>query len=60
MQRGKGYGRALLRAAEEQAAQQGIDTIGLNVFGSNAVARELYQSSGYETASLHLRKQLRP
>ena len=32
-QRGKGYGRALLRAAEEATAAEGVEAIGLNVFG---------------------------
>jgi ribosomal protein S18 acetylase RimI-like enzyme len=46
-QRGKGYGRALLRAAEEATAAEGVEAIGLNVFGENTVARSLYASSGY-------------
>jgi ribosomal protein S18 acetylase RimI-like enzyme len=57
-QRGKGYGRALLQAAEEQARQHGSSTIGLHVFGANTVARKLYDSSGYEATSLVMRKQL--
>ncbi len=59
-QRGKGYGRALLLAAEQEAARNGFRTIGLNVFGSNVVARHLYESAGYEVASLQMRKQLSP
>jgi ribosomal protein S18 acetylase RimI-like enzyme len=58
-QRGKGYGRALLRAAEEATAAEGVEAIGLNVFGENTVARSLYASSGYEITSLQMRKQLR-
>jgi len=30
----------------------------LNVFGGNAVARDLYESSGYATTSLFMRKRL--
>ena len=35
------------------------DTIGLDVFADNQVARRLYESSGYETTSLHMRKGLK-
>ena len=56
--RGRGYGRALLGAAEEAAARRGVDSIGLNVFGTNLVARELYQSAGYTVATMQLRKVL--
>jgi ribosomal protein S18 acetylase RimI-like enzyme len=58
--RGRGYGRALLLAAEREVERRGCDAIGLNVFATNAVALSLYESSGYETSSLHMRKKLRP
>jgi ribosomal protein S18 acetylase RimI-like enzyme len=57
-QRGKGYGRALLQAAERYSAQHGATEIGLNVFGPNAVARGLYESSGYEITAINMRKRL--
>lgn len=57
--RGHGYGRALLRAAEVETARRGATVLALNVFGHNHVARALYESSGYETTSLHMRKPLR-
>ena len=57
-QRGKGYGRALLQAAEEEAARHGSKAIGLNVFGTNTVARQLYESSGYQITALNMRKEL--
>jgi ribosomal protein S18 acetylase RimI-like enzyme len=57
--RGKGYGRAVLHAVEQLVRQHGIDTIGLDVFPDNQVARKLYESSGYETTSLHMRKGLK-
>jgi ribosomal protein S18 acetylase RimI-like enzyme len=57
-QRGKGYGRALLLAAEQEAARHGSKAIGLNVFGTNAVARRLYESSGYEITAMNMRKEL--
>jgi ribosomal protein S18 acetylase RimI-like enzyme len=59
-ERGKGYGRALLDAAEQEAAHHGFSSIGLNVFGPNTVARSLYESAGYEVASLQMRKDLAP
>ena len=55
---GKGYGRALLHAAEQQAAQHGSKAIGLNVFGTNTVARRLYESSGDQITSMNMRKEL--
>ncbi len=58
-QRGRGYGRALLNAAEGEVKSRGGDSIGLNVFGPNAVARGLYESSGYEITSIQMRKGLR-
>ncbi|HTW21610.1 MAG TPA: GNAT family N-acetyltransferase [Mycobacteriales bacterium] len=56
--RGSGYGRALLAAAEDAARDAGARTLGLNVFGPNTTARALYESSGYDTTSLQMRKQL--
>jgi ribosomal protein S18 acetylase RimI-like enzyme len=57
-QRRRGYGRALLRAAERDAALRGCGSIGLNVFSENHAARQLYASSGYEVTSLRLHKPL--
>ena len=57
-QRGKGYGRALLLAAEQATARHGVNAIGLNVFGPNTVARNLYESAGYEVSSLQMHKTL--
>jgi ribosomal protein S18 acetylase RimI-like enzyme len=56
--RGKGHGRALLQAAEEEAAKHGSKSIGLNVFGTNTVARRLYESAGYQITALNMRKEL--
>ena len=58
--RGKGFGRALLVAAEEETARHGISKIGLNVFGSNKTARSLYESAGYQVASTQMSKELNP
>jgi ribosomal protein S18 acetylase RimI-like enzyme len=59
-ERNKGYGRALLAAAEAEAAARGMRSLGLNVFGENATARRLYEAAGYETMSLQMKKELAP
>ena len=59
-QRGRGYGRALLQAAEREAQRRGGDSIALNVFGGNDVALGLYESSGYQVASIQMRKNFAP
>jgi ribosomal protein S18 acetylase RimI-like enzyme len=56
--RGRGFSRALLAAAESEAAAHGVDSIGLNVFGRNLIARNLYESSGYTISSMQLQKKL--
>jgi ribosomal protein S18 acetylase RimI-like enzyme len=57
-QRGQGYGRELLRAAEAEAAEHGATAIGLTVFGDNQVARNLYESAGYASTTISMRKAL--
>jgi ribosomal protein S18 acetylase RimI-like enzyme len=57
-QRGNGYGRALLTAVELTAAGLGATSLGLNVFASNAIARQLYASAGYELTAQQMRKLL--
>lgn len=56
--RGRGYGRALMVLAEEQARAMGIMRLELNVFGDNPVARSLYESLGYVEMSRQLFKDL--
>lgn len=56
--RGRGYGRALPQAAESECARRGAPTLGLSVLGSNAVARELYTSAGFEVVTQQMRKPL--
>jgi RimJ/RimL family protein N-acetyltransferase len=56
--RGKGYGRAAMQLAEEQARALGIGRIELNVFGGNEVARKLYLSLGYVETSVQMAKDL--
>ena len=58
-QRGRGYGRALLGAAEREVLVRDGDSIRLNVFGANAAAG-LIESTGYEVAALLMRKRLTP
>ncbi|MFI9263981.1 GNAT family N-acetyltransferase [Streptomyces werraensis] len=45
--RGKGTGRALVRAAVEEARRRGARRITLRVLGPNTVARTLYASEGF-------------
>ena len=56
--RGKGYGSALMLAAEQEVARHGVSTIGMNVFGWNSIARSLYEKSGYQIMSMQLRKEI--
>jgi ribosomal protein S18 acetylase RimI-like enzyme len=49
--RGRGYGRAAMQLAEEEARRQGLLRLGLNVFGHNPVASSLYICLGYEVTS---------
>ncbi len=56
--RGRGYGKAAMLFAEDEARRRGIDRIALNVFGRNTVARRLYQSLGYEENAVAMSKTL--
>lgn len=56
--RGKGFGRAAMELAEEQARASGVGRIELNVFGGNGVARNLYRSLGYVETSVQMAKDL--
>jgi ribosomal protein S18 acetylase RimI-like enzyme len=57
-QRGRGYGKAAMLLAEEEARQRGIDRVALNVFGRNTVARGLYTSLGYVENAIAMSKDL--
>jgi ribosomal protein S18 acetylase RimI-like enzyme len=57
-QRGKGYGRSIMIAAEEECRLRGYAQLDLNVFGNNATAINLYESLGFETVSQMMRKRL--
>ncbi|WP_406009384.1 GNAT family N-acetyltransferase [Streptomyces sp. NBC_00637] len=45
--RGRGVGRALIRAALDEARRQGARRMTLRVLGPNAPARGLYESEGF-------------
>ncbi len=56
--RGRGYGRAAMELAEEQARRLGIPRIALNVFGCNHTARSLYRSLGYAEDAVWMSKRV--
>lgn len=56
--RGKGYGKSLMLLLEEKARELGLQSLGLHVFGSNHVARKLYDTIGYEVTNMHMAKKL--
>ena len=56
--RGKGYGRQVMALIEEKARELGLQSIGLHVFSYNTTAKHLYESVGYEVASLNMVKKL--
>ncbi|MFB9237081.1 GNAT family N-acetyltransferase [Plantactinospora siamensis] len=57
-QRGKGYGRGLMLAAEHELAGRGVGALGLNVHGYNTTAMRLYDSLGFEITAQQLVKPL--
>lgn len=56
--RGRGYGRATMRVAEQFFRTQGKSRISLDVAGGNDVARNLYESLGYRPTSTSMAKNL--
>jgi ribosomal protein S18 acetylase RimI-like enzyme len=56
--RGRGYGRAAMLLAEDEARAHGMTSLGLNVHGQNTVARSLYESLGYDVMALQMKKPL--
>ena len=58
LQRGKGYGKELMKHAQEEARRAGAKTIRLHVFSQNEVAKKLYSSMGFETTSLDMKMEL--
>jgi len=56
--RGKGYGKVLMLLLEDEAREMGLKSLGLHVFGYNHVARNLYESIGYEITNVNMSKTL--
>ncbi len=56
--RGKGHGKQAMLLIEDEVKKIGLKHIGLHVFGHNKIARNLYQSLGYEIMNLILEKTL--
>ncbi|WP_314411199.1 GNAT family N-acetyltransferase [Streptomyces kroppenstedtii] len=52
--RGHGVGRALVRAAVEEARRRGARRITLRVLGHNTPARRLYESEGFAVEGIQL------
>jgi GNAT superfamily N-acetyltransferase len=46
--RGKGYGKRLLAAADQLAADRGSKGLSIIVADNNSTARKLYEMSGYK------------
>lgn len=57
--RRRGFARAAMLLAEEEARRGGAATLGLHVFGENAPARDLYRSLGYRETNVVMLKELR-
>jgi ribosomal protein S18 acetylase RimI-like enzyme len=57
-ERGRGYGRAAMLALEDEVRALDHESVGLNVWGGNEVARGLYRSLGYAEESVHMRKRI--
>ncbi len=56
--RGRGFGRAAMRALETEVREHGLARISLNVFGGNRAARGLYASLGYNETAVWMSKDL--
>lgn len=56
--RRRGYGRAMLAAAEQWCRTRGVVTVGLSVFGANAGAQTLYEALGFKVTMLQMTKTL--
>jgi ribosomal protein S18 acetylase RimI-like enzyme len=56
--RGRGYGREAMMLAEAEARSRGMHSLGLNVHGSNTVARSLYTALGYQVMAQQMKKAL--
>jgi len=57
-QRGRGYGRSIMLAAEQECRARGFTRLELNVFGDNRTAVNLYDSLGYQVITQQMGKDL--
>ena len=57
-QRGKGFGKATMRALEPWCKALNLKRIALNVFAFNTTAIELYQGMGYQTTNFSMQKDI--
>ncbi|MEW2429130.1 N-acetyltransferase [Micromonospora sp. NPDC047644] len=58
--RGRGYARRMIQLIEAELTRHDVPELGLNVFGTNAVAIGLYRSLGFEVTSQQMAKRLTP
>ena len=56
--RGKGYGKETLMALDEILNSMNVESIALQVFGDNIIAKELYKKMGYEITGIQMKKRL--
>ena len=56
--RGKGYAKDTLKATEQWLKERQVQNLGLHVFASNKVARNLYTNFGFKVTSLNMEKEL--
>lgn len=56
--RRRGHAQAMIETLMADARKQGVASIGLNVFGHNAGAMELYRKLGFEVSSTSMRRTL--
>ncbi len=56
--RGKGFGTEAIKVLEEWLIASGVKSLGLHVYASNPVARELYLKSGFTDMSYNMVKTL--
>jgi GNAT superfamily N-acetyltransferase len=57
--RGRGVGRALIRACEDWARNANLNVVMIGVLRDNGRAHEIYSKAGFETYYIGLRKYLR-
>jgi len=54
--RGRGFARAAMEFAEQEAGRRGLSHVALNVSGGNEAARGLYRSLGYSEDAISMSK----